>query len=51
MKPTGSSVPGSEFKPVHVDRSGTFDLDQPPEQTFHLFTAPGERLWVPDWDP
>ena len=42
---------GGEFDPVHVDQSGTFELDVPPEQAFHLFTAPGETLWVPGWDP
>jgi len=23
----------------------------PPENAIELFTAPGERLWAPDWDP
>jgi hypothetical protein len=48
MAPT---VFGGEFDPVHVDHSGTFDLDVLPEQALHLFTAPGETLWVPGWDP
>ena len=42
---------GEEFEPVHVVHSGTFDLEAPPEKAFHLFTAPGEKLWVPGWDP
>jgi hypothetical protein len=48
MAPT---VFGGEFDPVKVAHSGTFDLDVPPEKAFHLFTAPGETLWVPHWDP
>ena len=42
---------GGEFDPVNVAHSGAFYLDDPPEQTFNLFTAPGEMLWVPGWDP
>lgn len=34
-----------------ITRTGTVHLDSPPEQVFPLFTAPGERLWVPGWDP
>ncbi|MEU1970311.1 hypothetical protein ABZ477_01500 [Microbacterium sp. NPDC019599] len=30
---------------------GRFVLDAPPEQAFPLFTAAGERLWVPGWSP
>ena len=51
MKQTDFAVAGGESTPVHVARSGMFDLDIPPEKAFHLFTAPGERLWVPGWDP
>ena len=42
---------GGEFDPVNMVHSGTFDLDAPPQKAIHLFTAPGEMLWVPDWDP
>ncbi|MDH3744143.1 MAG: SRPBCC family protein [Acidobacteriota bacterium] len=45
------AVFGGEFEPVSVAHSGTFDLDVPPEKAFHLFTAPGETLWVPHWHP
>jgi Polyketide cyclase / dehydrase and lipid transport len=32
-------------------RSGSFHLDAPRERVFPLFTARGEREWVPGWDP
>ena len=32
-------------------RSGSFYLDAPRERVFPLFTARGEREWVPGWDP
>jgi hypothetical protein len=35
----------------HVRHSGTLTVDAPPDQAFPLFTAPGERLWVPGWQP
>lgn len=38
-------------KPVTVAHSGSFSLDQPPEKAIYLFTAPGERIWVPGWAP
>lgn len=31
--------------------TGTLTVDAPPEHAFQLFTAPGERLWIDDWDP
>ena len=46
-----AAVFGGEFDPVNVVHSGTFDLGAPPEQAFHLFTAPGEILWAPGWNP
>lgn len=36
---------------VTVAHSGELQLDLPPEQALHLFTAPGETLWVPGWEP
>ena len=32
-------------------QTGAFDLPLPPDEAFKLFTAEGERLWVPDWAP
>lgn len=32
-------------------RSGSFHLDAPRARVFPLFTARGEREWVPGWDP
>jgi len=32
-------------------RSGHFTLDLAIHDAFKLFTAEGERLWVPDWSP
>lgn len=46
-----SAVFGGEFEPVNVAHSGTFDLDDPPEKAIYLFTAPGEVVWVPGWEP
>jgi hypothetical protein len=32
-------------------QSGRFTLDLPSDEAFKLFTAEGERLWVPGWSP
>lgn len=42
------------FKPsdaVTVSRTGSFQLDMAPDKALPLFTAPGEKLWVPGWNP
>ena len=39
------------FSARTVTHTGTVHVDAPPEQAFQMFTAPGERLWVPGWDP
>ncbi|MEU2448656.1 MULTISPECIES: SRPBCC family protein [unclassified Streptomyces] len=31
--------------------SAALDVPLPPEEAFRLFTARGERDWVPGWDP
>ena len=36
---------------TRVIRTGTLHVATAPEDAFPLFTAPGERLWVPGWDP
>ena len=41
----------SEFEALTITRTGSFELDMAPEAALPLFTAPGEKLWVPDWDP
>lgn len=41
----------SNFDALTVRRSGSFDLDMDPDDAFPLFTAPGEELWVPGWEP
>ena len=41
----------SDFDAVTVKRSGSFELDMNPNRAFPLFTAPGERLWAPGWEP
>ncbi len=33
-----------------VKHSGKFRIDQPIETLFPLFSAEGEKLWVPGWD-
>jgi hypothetical protein len=30
---------------------GTLRVDALPEHAFQLFTAPGEKLWIDEWDP
>lgn len=32
-------------------QTGGFELDLPMKDAFKLFTAEGERLWVPGWSP
>lgn len=34
-----------------IRASGEFDLPLSPESAFDLFTATGERRWVPGWSP
>lgn len=41
----------SGFKALAIERSGSFELDMPPDKALPLFTAPGEELWIPTWDP
>ena len=41
----------SGFEARHVRRSGTIELDGPPDAAFALFTPAGEKEWVPEWDP
>ena len=36
---------------MHIRHSGTVNVGAPPAQAFPLFTAAGERIWVPGWDP
>jgi hypothetical protein len=36
---------------VPRSQSRSFHLDAPLERVFPLFTARGERAWVPGWDP
>lgn len=41
----------AEFEALTVSRSGSFTLDLPPREALLLFTAPGEKLWIEEWDP
>jgi len=36
---------------LRVQNSGSFDLPLTPDDAFPLFTAEGERRWVPGWSP
>ena len=40
-----------EFEALTVNRSGSFELDMAPEYALSLFTAPGEKLWISNWNP
>ncbi len=39
------------FDAVTIARTGSFELDMTPDEAQPLFTAPGEELWIPIWDP
>ncbi len=39
------------FDAVTIARTGSFELDMTPDEAQPLFTAPGEKLWIPIWDP
>ena len=41
----------AERFPRRERRQGQFELPLPAEVAFKLFTAEGERLWVPGWAP
>lgn len=41
----------SKSNALSIVRSGSFKLDMKPEAAIPLFTAPGEKLWVPNWNP
>jgi hypothetical protein len=38
-------------RPQRIANSGSFELPLPPDEAFDLFTAEGEKLWVPGWSP
>lgn len=37
--------------PLHIERTGTFQLPCPPEESLALLSPEGERSWVPGWAP
>ena len=41
----------SDQSPLRIANSGSFELALSPHEAFDLFTAEGERLWVPGWSP
>ncbi|WP_281557826.1 hypothetical protein [Thalassomonas sp. RHCl1] len=49
-----SHISGAGFSKENaltISRSGSFEIEIAPEKALPLFTGPGERLWVPGWDP
>lgn len=40
-----------DFAPLHIERSGTFDLPCSPAEALGYLSAEGERAWVPGWAP
>jgi len=36
---------------MHVSRKGSLEIDYPPRTALRLFTAEGERYWIPGWEP
>ncbi len=49
--PSTHSTDYTTFAALTIKRSGSFKLDMEPGRALSLFTAPGEELWVPDWQP
>lgn len=48
---TLSAAPESNPEALTVAHTGVLQVAAPPELAFQLFTAPGEKLWVAEWDP
>jgi len=42
---------GPAFEASRIRHSGSVHVDAPPEHAFPLFTAIGEKLWAPGWEP
>ena len=36
---------------MHVSHKGSFEIGYPPGEALRLFTAEGERHWIPGWEP
>lgn len=36
---------------MHVSHKGSLEVDYPPREALRLFTAEGERYWIPGWEP
>ena len=47
----GEATEVAGFEALTISRNGSFELDLPPREALLLFTAPGERLWIEEWDP
>ena len=43
--------PWEHTNKVSSEVTGSLELDIEPKKALHLFTAEGERPWVPDWNP
>jgi len=41
----------SDFEALTITRTGSFELNMAPDEAQPLFTAPGEKLWIPSWNP
>jgi hypothetical protein len=39
------------FTAITRRQTGSFELSMAPKQAFPLFTAPGEKRWIPTWEP
>lgn len=39
------------FQASHEAHTGFVRVNAPPRRAFQLFTVPGEKQWVPHWDP
>ena len=51
MTMSGCGVDYSKFEALTIRRAASFDLTLAPDKAFPLFTAPGEKLWIPSWEP
>ena len=46
-----SAAAVAESDHAHVARTGSLHVDAPPHLALGLFTGPGERLWIEEWEP
>lgn len=46
-----AAMANAGFEAATATHTGTLHVDAAPEHAFQLFNAPGEKLWIDEWDP